>query len=62
MVDAILDIILSVLASIFGTAIDDWFRHQSWWVKTIVVATFVFFVIMILYFLAVLPLLRSSRG
>jgi hypothetical protein len=62
MVNAILEIILSVLGDILGTAFDDWYQQQRWWVKGIVISTFVFIVLMIVYFLVALPILSVTRG
>ncbi len=56
------DIVLEILGAIFGTAVDEWFQQQSWWVKGIVIATIVFVVLMILYFTVFLPFFSQPRG
>ena len=62
MANAIFEIILSILANIFGDAFDEWYSRQRWWVKTIVIGSFVFAVLMILYFIILLPIFRSAWG
>jgi hypothetical protein len=57
-----IDFLLEVIASVFGDVFSDWYERQSWWVKAIVISTFVFIVLMILYFLVFLPIFGSSRG
>jgi hypothetical protein len=57
-----IDFLLEVIASIFGDVFSDWYKRQRWWVKGIVISTFVFIVFMILYFLVFLPIFSSSRG
>jgi len=56
------DILLEIIGSLFGTVVDDWFRQQSWWVKTIVVDTVVFIVFIICYFTVFLPFFSNSGG
>lgn len=58
MIDFVLDIISSVVGEVFS----DWYHRQSWWVKAIVVSTFVFIIVMVIYFLVVLPLFGSPRN
>jgi hypothetical protein len=56
------DIVLEITASLFGTVIDDWFPNQSWWVKAIVVGSFVFAVLMVCYFTIFFPVFGNPRG
>lgn len=57
-----IDFVLQVISSVVDTVFEDWYPHHSWWVKAIVVSTFVFIVLMILYFLVFLPFFSTSRG
>jgi len=57
-----IEFVLEVISSIVGTVFEDWYQRQSWWVKAIVVSTFIFIILMILYFLVFLPLFGSTRG
>ena len=58
----ILEIILDVLGSILGSAFDEWYDKQRWWVRGIVISTVVFFVLTIVYFAVILPILHATRG
>lgn len=57
-----IDFLLEIISSVFGEVFTVWYERQSWWVKAIVISTFVFIVLMIIYFLIVLPIFGSSRG
>jgi hypothetical protein len=57
-----IDFLLEVVSSVFGEVFSDWYGRQRWWVKGFVISTFVFIVLMILFFLVFLPVFGSARG
>lgn len=57
-----IDFLLEVISSVFGEVFSEWYERQSWWVKGIVISTFVFIVLMVIYFLVFLPIFDSTRG